>query len=147
MATRSRIAIETPAGKVRSIYCHWDGYPEHNGEILFKHYSDPEKLSKLIELGAISSLAPEVSTDKPHTFDSPVEGVVVAYGRDRGEKDSGFSYHLNADHFFGGDIQEWGYLLTKEGVWKVKYCEDEIKDLEEVLKTIEERKIKKTRLG
>jgi hypothetical protein len=141
MATRSRIAIETPAGKVRSIYCHWDGYPERNGKILFEHYSDPEKLTKLIELGAISSLAPEVSTDKPHTFDSPAKGVVVAYRRDRGEKDVDFDYHLNADHFFGGDIQEWGYLLTKEGVWKVKYCEEEIRDLEDVLKEIEEMEL------
>jgi len=67
--------------------------------------------------------------------------VVVAYRRDRGEKDVDFDYHLNADHFFGGDIQEWGYLLTKEGVWKVKYCEEEIRDLEDVLKEIEEMEL------
>ena len=86
MATRSRIAIETTAGKVRSIYCHWDGYPGNNGKILMEHYTDKEKIINLIELGDISSLAPEVNTDLPHTFNSPVEGVVVAYGRDRKEK-------------------------------------------------------------
>ena len=134
MATRSRIAIESKDGRVKSIYAHWDGYPEHNGKILFEHYQDKDKLTKLIELGSISSLAPEVETDQPHTFDNPAEGVVVAYGRDRGEEDVEFKYHHNAEHFFMGDIQEWGYLLTKEGVWKVKYCaSDEIQDLEDVL--------------
>ena len=67
MATRSRIAIESKEGRVKSIYAHWDGYPEHNGKILFEHYQDRDKLTKLIELGSISSLAPEVETDQPHT--------------------------------------------------------------------------------
>ena len=134
MATRSRIAIESKEGKVKSTYCHWDGYPEHNGKILFEHYQDVEKLTKLIELGHISILAPELRTDKPHTFNNPAEGVVVAYGRDRGEEDVEFDYHANAQDFFNVDIQQWGYLLTKEGVWKVKSCtSDEIQNLEDVL--------------
>lgn len=134
MATRSRIAIESKEGRVKSIYAHWDGYPEHNGKILFEHYQDRDKLTKLIELGSISSLAPEVKTDQPHSFDAPVEGVVVAYGRDRGEEDVEFKFHANAEDFFLGDIEEWGYLLTKEGVWKVKSCtSDEILNLEDVL--------------
>lgn len=29
MSTRSRIGIEMPDGKIKSIYCHWDG--ERNG--------------------------------------------------------------------------------------------------------------------
>ena len=28
MATRSRIAIELSDGTVKSVYCHWDGYPD-----------------------------------------------------------------------------------------------------------------------
>ena len=56
MATRSRIAIEDQTGKVRSIYCHWDGYPSNNGRILLKHFRTQEKVESLIELGSISSL-------------------------------------------------------------------------------------------
>ena len=134
MATRSRIAIETRAGKVRSIYCHWDGYPGNNGKILMEHYTDREKIINLIELGDISSLAPEVNTDLPHTFNSPVEGVVVAYGRDRKEKDIDFKSHVDVNDFFKSDIEEWGYLFTKEEVWKVKHCESEIiYDLDEAI--------------
>lgn len=135
MATRSRIAIETTAGKVRSIYCHWDGYPGNNGKILMEHYTDKEKIINLIELGDISSLAPEVNTDLPHTFNSPVEGVVVAYGRDRKEKNIDFKSHVDVNDFFKSDIEEWGYLFTKEEVWKVKHCESGIiYDLDEAIK-------------
>ena len=135
MATRSRIAIETTAGKVRSIYCHWDGYPGNNGKILMEHYTDKEKIINLIELGDISSLAPEVNTDLPHTFNSPVEGVVVAYGRDRKEKNIDFKSHVDVNDFFKSDIEEWGYLFTKEEVWKFKYCDSEIiYDLDEAIK-------------
>ena len=31
MATRSTISIQKNDGTIRSVYCHWDGYCEHNG--------------------------------------------------------------------------------------------------------------------
>jgi hypothetical protein len=37
MGTRSRIGV-MHGDNVKSVYCHWDGYLEHNGEILLKHY-------------------------------------------------------------------------------------------------------------
>ena len=56
MATRSTIALEFADGTVQQVYCHWDGYLEHNGEILFHHYVDPFKTRDLIDQGDISSL-------------------------------------------------------------------------------------------
>ena len=70
MATRSRIAIENEDGTVDSIYCHWDGYPSHNGKILKEHYSDRAKLKQLIELGSISSLGSKIEPTGEHTFDN-----------------------------------------------------------------------------
>ena len=84
MATRSLIGKILPGGGILSIYCHWDGYPENNGEILKNHYQDPEKVGKLISLGDLSSLAPEIG-DEPHDFDSAPKGVCNFYGRDRQE--------------------------------------------------------------
>jgi hypothetical protein len=84
MATRSRIAIEDEKGTVRSVYSHWDGYPSHNGRILFEHFQNPEKVNNLIALGDLSSLAPEIELAEGHTFENPVKGVTVFYGRDRG---------------------------------------------------------------
>ena len=41
MATRSTIALEFADGTVQQVYCHWDGYIDHNGKILFENYSNP----------------------------------------------------------------------------------------------------------
>lgn len=120
MATRSRIAIEKEDGSVESIYCHWDGYPEHNGQVLLDCYSNREKTQALIDLGDISSLAPHLTADGPHTFQNPEKGVVVAYGRDRGETGIEKKHHASVPDFFNGDIEEWGYLLTQEGEWLCK---------------------------
>jgi hypothetical protein len=120
MATRSRIAMETEDGTVVSIYCHWDGYVEHNGSILHEHYGDPEKVKELIGLGDISFLKPEVTPTGPHSFDDPQDGVTVAYGRDRRETGVDPMSHASVSDFFNGDIEEFGYLFTKEGEWLVK---------------------------
>jgi hypothetical protein len=116
MATRSRIAIETPEGHVKSIYCHFDGYPEGNGKLLHKHYGDRSKVEKLIGLGDISFLAPEVEPTDVHTFNDPQEGVVTAYHRDRGEELRN-QLHVDSRTYFKGDVEEFGYLFTKEGDW------------------------------
>jgi len=120
MATRSRIAMEIENGKVISIYCHFDGYVAGNGELLQEHYGDPEKVKQLMELGNISFLKPEVSPTGPHSFSDPQSGVTVAYGRDRGEKNTCAIEHDSVADFFRGDIEEYGYLFTAEGEWLVK---------------------------
>ena len=56
MGTRSRIGYELPDHSVVSVYCHWDGYLEHNGRILVQEYLDRNKVQELIDGGGISSL-------------------------------------------------------------------------------------------
>ena len=85
MATRSHIGKRNQDGTITSIYCHWDGYPEHHGPILKDHYSDETKLDKLLALGNLSSLAPEIG-DEPHDFNNAPDGVCNFYGRDRKEE-------------------------------------------------------------
>jgi hypothetical protein len=116
MATRSRIAIENQDGTVSSIYCHNDGYPSHNGIILNDHYPDRSTVEKLISLGDISSLSPEVEPTGPHSFDRPQSGTVVAYHRDRGE-DLRIRRDHSIDAFAKSDVEEYGYIMTKEGSW------------------------------
>ena len=91
MATRSNIAYKTPEGKIRAVYCHWDGYPAHNGEMLRRYYTDADKVKMLVDLGQISHLQPKVfPTTAEHSFDTPEEDVTVFYGRDRGESNVGY---------------------------------------------------------
>lgn len=87
MATRSTIAYKTPAGKIRSVYCHWDGYPAHNGEMLRRYYTEARKIAQLVELGSLSYLRKDVfpTPNAGHSFETPEEDVCVFYGRDRGE--------------------------------------------------------------
>jgi hypothetical protein len=90
------IAIQNPYSKdVRAVYCHWDGYLEHNGAILQKHYSNSPKVNNLIALGDISSLRPEIG--EKHAFsrlETPMDeeaynklygNMTTFYTRDRGE--------------------------------------------------------------
>lgn len=57
MGTRSTIGVLNTDGSVTAVYCHWDGYPEHNGKILIDNYTTEEKVRELIGLGSISSLS------------------------------------------------------------------------------------------
>lgn len=115
MATRSYI------GNYRGyIYCHWDGYPEHNGEILKKYYKDPKKVDELISLGDISILAENIAPDPttPHTFDNKQKDVVVAYHRDRGEPWEDIKPRMSVEpnpsmieyiYYFDDDKKLWRY--------------------------------------
>ena len=103
MATRSTIGIVRKDGSESRIYCHYDGYLEHNGAILKEHYSDMTKLERLLGLGNISYLEENLYAPN-HSFDHPVGGVTVAYHRDRGEvwddcasADEDFNYTFHED--------------------------------------------------
>lgn len=146
MGTRSMIAIQNPYNKtVRAVYCHWDGYLEHNGSILAKHYAASPKVNNLIALGDLSSLRPEIG--EKHAFSKlevPMDGeaydklygnMTTFYGRDRGEKDVGFKvfptlkaaedHYTWSDYFYcfkyskADDYQsgEWFYKQVG-GRWK-----------------------------
>ena len=82
MSTRSFIARKTRNG-FEGVYCHWDGYVEHNGSILLKHYNDPEKVAKLLSYGDMSSLSESVG--EKHDFEDREQPWTTYYGRDRGE--------------------------------------------------------------
>lgn len=119
MATRSLI------GNYRGyIYCHWDGYPEHNGEILKKYYKDPKKVDELISLGDISVLAENVNPDhsKPHNFEEAQENVVVAYYRDRGEDWEDVKPKIISKSFENADtdIEYLYYFDEKQKLWRYK---------------------------
>ena len=72
MATRSLIGINLNGGITKIIYCHWDGYPEHNGQLLVNNYTSPSAVVGLMELGDLSNLA-----------ETPAD--CTAYHRDRKE--------------------------------------------------------------
>lgn len=113
MATRSTITARLSDGRFATIYCHFDGYPEHNGRILFRHYHTQESIDKLIDLGDLSQLAESTDCPEDHSFGSPEDGFCVAYGRDRGESDTQANYAATADQALSENKygpQEFDYL-------------------------------------
>lgn len=84
MSTRCLIGMKLPNGKIKTIYCHFDGYPKGVGKDLKKHYTTTAKIKKLMALGDISSLGKEIGSR--HEFFAYSDDECTAYGRDRGEK-------------------------------------------------------------
>ena len=144
MGTRSRIGV-MHGDNVKSVYCHWDGYLEHNGAILQEHY-DSVKANQLVALGDLSSLKPEIG--EKHAFSQfelraeevagyklLTENMCTFYGRDRGEtapykrfdtaKEALTHYdHCGAEYFYlfryDADQQagKWFYKKGPAGAWK-----------------------------
>ena len=124
MATRSTIALEYADGTVHQVYCHWDGYLEHNGAILQEHYLDPFKLRDLIDLGAVSSLRPMIGTK--HAFSHfelraeevagyklLTENMTTFYARDRGEKLIVHKFNDYEDYLAHHQYEEYEYILRQ----------------------------------
>jgi len=120
MGTRSTIALEFADGTVQQVYCHWDGYLEHNGKILLEHYSDPFKLRDLIDLGDMSSLAANIGTQ--HSFNNLVEGECTFYGRDRGETSvSAKQFKDIEDYYANVQGEEYDYILSMNWEGKAQW--------------------------
>ena len=106
MGTRSYIITANPKGDFTGIYCHWDGYPSHNGKILHENYDTQEKVETLIALGDLSSLRESPACPEGHSYRTPVAGHCIAYGRDRGEAvaaEGGAEGELERSGGVGGD--------------------------------------------
>lgn len=111
MATRSNIGLEKEDGSVEFIYCHWDGYLEHNGAILQQYYNDREKVEKLLSCGDISALYPDVEKSLETAYDKNDAGTVLS------SKEFWLST-LKSDYGI-----EYVYVFTKDNKWKVAYNE------------------------
>ncbi len=86
MSTRSWIGIVNEDKSVDYIYCHSDGYLDHNGVILNEHYQDEDKIRELIKHGNMSTLTPNIG--QKHAFDDyeARKTDCTFYHRDRGEE-------------------------------------------------------------
>jgi len=127
MGTRSRIAV-MHGSVCKSVYCHWDGYLDHNGRILQEYY-DSAKANNLVALGDLSSLRPNIG--EKHAFSKlevPMDGeaydklygdMTTFYGRDRGEEGCDFKVAHSFDEFLE-QVNYCGaeyYYVMKDGVW------------------------------
>jgi len=142
MSTRSSIAVLQNDGKVKSVYCHWDGNLQGVGETLLHHYNTYERANALVALGGLSvvyeNLNPLLSAPEAfpkgnvaeiittHSFDRRQSGVTVAYHRDRGDKFEQETHSSIRRFNKNNDFQLYNYLFMG-GQWYVmgKYIKGE----------------------
>ena len=106
MSTRSNIIAKFDGGNYYGIYCHFDGYLDHNGRILKDHYNTQSKVEKLIKEGDASFIDESLADS-------------VFYHRDRGEdlRLTGPCKTL-LDCFEDLDDEDYTYVW-EDGKWKV----------------------------
>ena len=161
MGTRSMIAIQNPYSKdVRAVYCHWDGYLEHNGSILQEHYSQSPKVNNLIALGGLSSLRAELGEkhafssldlpkDEREAHEAAVKDMCTFYARDRGETGQEFKVFptlAKAADYFEGSWCEYLYVFKyskaddyQSGEWHYKKMGERWKKLAPAIRKLKAR--------
>lgn len=120
MSTRCYIAKQVGPDQYRTIFCHFDGYLEYVGALLAEHYDTEEKLDRLLDVGDIDILYPQLDPDpdRPHDIDSPQENVTRAYGRDYGDSDSAATMKSLRELDDEEGWIEYVYVFTEDGQWK-----------------------------
>lgn len=131
MATRSTISMEFPDGTFKQVYCHYDGYLDHNGAILAQHYTDPAKIAELLSLGDLSCLGPEIGSKRPFNnphryggadylnFNEMYKNQCLFYGRDRGETEIDARVFRDLKDFEANcQHEEYDYVF-RNGEWFV----------------------------
>lgn len=119
MGTRSRIGVVNPSGSITSIYCHWDGYPDHHLPILTGHYDTKDKVADLIALGSLSSLGRNLGTR--HAPQNDPE-VCTSHFRDHGDLEAVATLSSNFEDFLtlcDETSAMWYYLFRDDTWWEV----------------------------
>ena len=110
MATRALIGFLDDDKQLVGTYNHYDGYPEHLGKVLVKHFNDEDAAERLASTGYISSIDLETGDIDSKYDEEPSYKVLDA--------ESAFEAGLMIGDMvdsFGGD---YGYVWVKPlGKW------------------------------
>ena len=122
MSTRSAIGYQMPSGRIKAVYCHWDGHPDTKEKEL-KKYKDKKSVVALIKKGSMSSL------ETRSTWLSGARGYFAEarepqplYHSERGDKWATCKPRVSiskreAIRFWSGWDCEYLYVFTPDG-WK-----------------------------
>jgi hypothetical protein len=130
MGTRSSISYVNKKGQITSVYCHKDGYPEHQLPILKKHFAKTEDVEELVKMGGVSVL--DVSIEKPkgeHSLLDRQSGYSLFYNRDEG-RELEITLTENLDDFkknWCGGMIAYHYIFNNNN-W-LSYTDEQLKTL------------------
>jgi len=113
MSTRSRIGIELEDGSIKSVYHHFDGYPEGLGVKLLQHYTTEESVNKLIDGGNMSNCWSDSRFDvKTGKFYPIADPKPTYYG---GDNERPIISKYRKDFFMIDSWQEYSYIFVPNG--------------------------------
>jgi hypothetical protein len=135
MSTRSTIAVELADGTVHQVYCHSDGYLDHNGRMLLTHYNSQQAAEELVSHGGISFISKSIgvkhlfnnpgrwATPEYHAHEAEFGTMCKFYHRDRGE-DLAIEKFWNFDMYkLSHQYEDYEYIY-RQGEWFVCYNDD-----------------------
>lgn len=121
MTTNSYIIVQRTRGTWAQIYCSTDGHLHHTGGLLERHYNTQELAEAVVAPGDMWYLDTRCNKPDGHSFDHPVNGYSVYFGRDRGD--------LNSEPHIGASLAavwprgivgcELAYVWKIDGGWHV----------------------------
>lgn len=85
MGTSSTVTAKMGDGTYRTAYVNFDGYLNGVGRTLVDYYKNQEKVEALLAHGDMSCLYGSPEMTEGHSYETPVPGYCIYYGRDRGE--------------------------------------------------------------
>ena len=108
MIARSIIAMKD-GDEFRSIYCHFDGYPDHHLPILKENYNTDEKVKELIDLGDLSILDKDLASCKFYHRDlKQVYEATKVITFNKYDYDKLISYaKINGKYLYYWDEEKW----------------------------------------
>lgn len=106
MGTRSAIGFAEFDGSVRAIYCHYDGYLEHNGRILNEYYDSIEAVEELLDMGDVVSLESTLDGCKFFARDNKAKNVDAQDFKDVSEFFEHYS-NMGCEYFYLFDGEQW----------------------------------------
>ena len=129
MSTRSMIGMVEADNSVSAIYCNWDGYLSHNGDLLDKHYDSDVKVAELLALGDLSTLGATPQEPETRLLGDGAAAMrfesIAAYRDELGQNGDEYRYLW--------DGEAWFYVSRGVNAWD---------DVREGLKDVQRAKMR-----
>lgn len=103
MSTNSTITVKCPDDKLRSIYCHWDGYLEVVGKELLEKYNNQELAELLVSDGDRCIIIDTILSYRPRGEDCPTK--ILSSLSQVCKQD--FNYYWNGGRWVELDNPDW----------------------------------------
>ena len=117
MGTHAMIGIYNPAdGSVDASYCHYDGYLEGVGQVLFEHYNTQYDAEIVARGGYMSALYPDYAKTRQESVHNDVS---VPYESVEQFMKNGYDYY-GAEYIYLWDGESWFFATARRAFEEVE---------------------------